>query len=189
MRTAALLRRRGLGRRAFDELALGVAATVRGDRRAGDHGDGGKSEGKAEHRRILPYEREETATVTIDGKSIWISPTPCYDQPMGALDHLQGDWWWSYVEEATAGERWRVEGDRIIHQGEALAWSEIPEGIRVEQPDNTFIVIEPSDDMAHAAHVYRAESGLEGFEEAGQLVPYADAEKEGWTKGHQLQSE
>ena len=31
---------------------------------------------------------------------------------MAALDNLQGDWWWSFLEEPSAGQRWRIEGDR-----------------------------------------------------------------------------
>jgi hypothetical protein len=101
---------------------------------------------------------------------------------MGALDNLQGDWWWSYIEDASAGQRWIIEGDRISENGKPLAWSNTPGGIRVERPGGKFILIEPSDRGLHTAHLYVAELGLDGYDEGGTLVPYADAEREGWTK-------
>jgi hypothetical protein len=103
---------------------------------------------------------------------------------MAALDNLQGDWWWSFLEEPSAGQRWRIEGDRITHRDHVLAWSATPDGIRVEQPNDTFILIEPSTDDFHPANLYLADLGLEVFEEAGSLVPFAEAEASGWTTRH-----
>lgn len=102
---------------------------------------------------------------------------------MSALEHLQGDWWWSYVEDATAGYRWLIDGEQILENGVALDWTATPKGVRVKRPHGRFILIEPTGDDMHVAHLYVAKLGLGGFEETGSLVPYAKAVARGWTPG------
>jgi len=95
-------------------------------------------------------------------------------------EKLQGDWWWSFTEEPSAGERWQIRGGVITRGDEELPWSETPEGIRVEQEGQAFIVIGPArtTDRTRTADLFEQERGwLEG----GMLVPFAEAEAEGWT--------
>jgi hypothetical protein len=98
------------------------------------------------------------------------------------LADFQGDWWWSFLEEPSAGQRWRIDGDRVTSDGSPLTWSDVPEGVRVEQENDTFILIEPREFQTgvHVANLHIVDKGEMSYWEAGVLLPYRDAEARGW---------